>query len=132
MAARHWPQRCAPSPESLMISTICSASGVTVLSRMGGGCTRVTSFMASSLAWSCWRPFAERDARCSGAEDAGEVALARLDAKDRRGGQVAPGLADAEIRLHVARGLAPRAHGFDDRGRAGDDVAAGEHAGHRG
>jgi len=38
IAASDWPQRCAPSPESLMTSTMCSAMGTAGrAARVSGG-----------------------------------------------------------------------------------------------
>jgi len=36
MAPNDWPQRCAPSPESLMTSTMCSRSVTSVFARVSG------------------------------------------------------------------------------------------------
>ena len=43
MAPSDWPQRCAPSPESLMISTMCSVSVSASRSSVGSAGARVAS-----------------------------------------------------------------------------------------
>ena len=128
------PHRCAPSPESLMISTICSlkrtAGFLAVLrtragsSRAGGdfpcGVGRWLSVILHSLRRrECARNCARGD-RCR------RTLPAPFDV-----GIVDAGIAYAQIGLHAARGLAAGAHGLDHGRRAGDDVTAGKNARHR-
>src|SRR5436190_2120720 len=131
IAPSDWPQRCAPSPESLMTSTIASRIAVRAARALATGGSSITVSFMVSLRCSCSR-------RCSGEMDAGEVVLLARQAEGRVLGfaALAPvdaaAVAQAEVGLHGARGLAARAHRLDHRRRAGDDVAAGVDAGDRG
>ena len=126
-----WPHFCAPSPESLMISTTASSSVTTCFAdgRRTRGPRPSRPAAASPLQHSCASP---RQAH------ARVPVLGAVDAEQRGRGAVRPllvdeiGVAQAQKGLHAACRAAPGAHRLDDRRGAGDDVAAGEHAGDRG
>src|SRR5574340_697722 len=121
IAPSDWPQRCAPSPESLITSTMCSAIVFAARAVLDFGRSRVAvSFIVGTR---------------SGEMHAGVAALVADDAEESIGalGLVDDlGVAQAEVRLHRARGLASRAHRLDHGRGAGDDVAAGVDARDRG
>src|SRR5208282_6444069 len=70
--------------------------------------------------------------------DAREIALSEIDTKEHAGpgpsfgGSVPAVIAESEILLHAARGLAAGTHRLDHCRGPGDDIAAREHARHRG
>src|SRR5678809_1381401 len=86
IAPSDWPQRCAPSPESLMISTMCSRSVSTVLVVVSGRAV---------------------------AAHAREAVLGDVDAEQRRAAAGVGAVAQAEIALHAARGAPAGAHRLD-------------------
>ena len=122
IAPSDWPQRCAPSPESLMISTMCSLSVSGAACRaLEHGC-RIVHGCGSLM-----RLLTRAKLRSAGSMPNRRAALPRPSIA-----YGCVGVADAEVGLHAARGLAPGAHRLDHGRRAGDDVAAGVDAGHRG
>src|SRR6266545_5029573 len=138
-----WPQRCAPSPESLMISTTCCDSVVTVFAAarrdFAAGLWIVMSFMSIVASSSRVRVVGSRQRVAVPRPDsrdahAHEIALAQVDAEQRAdAGRLIRRIdvAQAQVRLHAVRRLAPGAHRLDHRCGAGDDVAARKHAGDR-
>src|SRR6187431_3797772 len=131
IAPRDWPQRCAPSPESLMTSMMASGIAVRAARALATGLSRVrVSFMVSGL----WQAFRQ----CSGEMNASEVVLLSRQAEERVLGPAALApvnefaVAQAEVGLHGARRLPTCAHRLDHRRRARDDVAAGVDACDRG
>src|SRR5215208_3644165 len=104
IAPSDWPQRCAPSPESLMTSTMASGIEVRAARALAAGGSSVSeSFMVDA-------PYGGR--AMSGEVDAGEVALLARHA-EQRALRLAVALsvdalavAQAEEGLHAARGLA--------------------------
>src|SRR5690242_17100475 len=112
MAPRDWPQRCAPSPESLITSITCSARATGLLAeapvreRWRGSCFSAISVM---VLW-----FERSELRSA---DAHEIALARREAEPALDGTFArircARVAHTEVGLHAARGFAAGAHRLD-------------------
>src|SRR5208282_417754 len=121
---------CAPSPESLMTSTMCSLSSMacfpykenSIPQPFDESCSAMTCLLLG-ISTALGRLHSNTD----------QVALFRSDPKQPvvpSRCRVVNGVAihNPQKCLDAARGLSPGAHGFDDRGGAGDNVAAGINA----
>src|SRR6266567_481944 len=139
IAPNAWPQRCAPSPESLMISTTCWVSTVAaflpgVSRAWRGSLATVFSSVISVMGLTRSRWMALASWARLGHADAHEISFPAVDAEASAGAAAAVGdvrrigVAQAQVRLHAAGGFAARAHRLDDGGGAGHDVATSEHA----
>ena len=123
IAPSAWPQRCAPSPESLMIS-------IDVLRRA----SRLTTIRGASVAMASRPPGDDADrvhSRTLTKFCSLESMPKSVPAPSGRAADGEPLRRECRGTLHRPRGLAASAHRLDHGRRAGDDVAAGEDARHR-
>src|SRR5579863_399435 len=144
IAPSDWPHLCAPSPESLTISTTCSVSLASTFSReddwraeavSSTGCDMDALFIAAVHEF--FPAALAAHSLLLSNPDAAKILLTHIDTKQPASRnpffqQSARGaIANSQILPHAGCRLPPCTHGFDHCRGAGDNVPARKNAGHR-